>query len=122
MASGGSMASRRRTSLAKFVQLLVDEWSYDEVYKALLELSQPDKPRYLDKKPRSQKPSAVEQVERSSFPDDVRQHLTKIAQKFDQKQFLPTIGDIKHFLAMSGTRYTGTAKHRTDIFRYLLPF
>lgn len=117
-----AMAARRVSSLTKWVQLLVEDWGYDEVYNALLELPQRKKPGYPGKKPGLPKRSAVEQIQRSNLPHDARQHLAKIAQKFDEKQFLPTIGDIKHFLAMSGIPYSDLPRHRVDIFRYLLPF
>jgi len=48
-----------------------------------------------------------------------RETLLVIAEKFDRKEFLPSIGDIREFLAMMGEASAGM-KDRLDGFRRLL--
>ena len=129
------MTSRRHAFLVKLIRTLVEEWSYDEVQKVLAELSDVRKgasaaggfregePRRVSlnrERARSRRPTAVEQVTRYVGPNADRETLFAIAAKFDRKEFLPRIGDIKEFLAMMGEA-VGGMKHRLDGFRQLLP-
>src|ERR1700731_3108417 len=112
-----SMTSKQHAFLVKLTRMLVEEWGYNEVQKALAQLSdvrsgahiasasrrlasqQPSPNREAN---RSKKPTAVEQVTRFSTPDSEREALLVIAAKFDRKEFLPRVGDIREFLAMMG--------------------
>ncbi|HXQ53591.1 MAG TPA: hypothetical protein VN802_21040 [Stellaceae bacterium] len=128
------MTSKRHALLLKFVETLVEEWSYDEVQRALTEL--PDAaggthaasalvggvsqhPSFNRGVNRSKRPTAVEQVTKLSNWNGERETLLVIAEKFDRKEFLPSIGDIREFLAMMGEASAGM-KDRLDGFRRLL--
>ena len=129
------MTSKRQGFLVKLIRMLVEEWGYDEVRKALAQLSDmgsgahiasasreraPQQPSPNREGNRSKKPTAVEQVTRLSTPDGEHQTLLAIAAKFDRKEFLPSVGDIREFLAMMGAD-SGGMKDRLDGFRRLLP-
>ncbi len=129
------MTSKHRALLAKLTQTLVEEWGYNEVQEALSQLSNaerqarmastsrklaPQQPLPKRAANRSKKPTAVEQVTRFSTPDSERETLLAIAAKFDRKEFLPSVGDIREFLAMMGEE-SGAMKDRLDGFRRLLP-
>jgi hypothetical protein len=124
------MTSRHQAFLTKLVRMLVEEWGYDEVQRALAQLSEmgggtaPEEraarqPSSKREGSRSKKLTAVEQVARLSIPDRERETLLGIAAKFDQKEFLPRVVDIREFLAMRGEDSSGV-KDRLDGFRRLL--
>jgi hypothetical protein len=52
--------------------------------------------------------------------DGSRETLLALAAKFDRKEFLPSVVDIREFLAMMGEE-SGGIKDRADGFRRLLP-
>lgn len=129
------MTSKRQAFRVKLIRTLVEEWGYDEVQKALAQLSDvgsgahiasasgmkaPQQPSPNREASRSKKPTAVEQVTRLRTPDGERETLLAIAAKFDRKEFLPSVGDIREFLAMMGED-SGSMKDRLDGFRRLLP-
>jgi hypothetical protein len=128
------MTSKHQAFLVRLMRMLVEEWGYDEARKALAQLSDmgngahiaasrergPQKPSTNRKGNRSKKPTAVEQVTRLSLLDGERDTLLAIAAKFDRKEFLPSVGDIREFLAMMGAD-SGGMKDRLDGFRRLLP-
>jgi hypothetical protein len=68
---------------------------------------------------RSKKPSAVQLVGKTNQPDVRREFLMVIASKYDEKRFLPTLGDVREFLAMTGGRRR-SIKDRSEGFRLLL--
>jgi hypothetical protein len=128
------MTSRHQAFLTKLVRMLVEEWGYDEVQRALAQLSEMGGGTLVSSAPeeraarqpsskregsRSKKLTAVEQVARLSIPDRERETLLGIAAKFDQKEFLPRVVDIREFLAMRGEDSSGV-KDRLDGFRRLL--
>lgn len=51
---------------------------------------------------RSKRKSAAEYVESMNIPGDRKCVLRNIAKSFDEKRFLPTIGDIRNFAHMHG--------------------
>jgi hypothetical protein len=52
---------------------------------------------------RSRKPkSAVDLVEALTVPEEKKSTILQIAEKFDRKNFLPSLGDMREFLAMRG--------------------
>ncbi len=129
------MTSKHHALLLKLTRMLVEEWGYNEVQKALAQLSDvrsrahiasasrklaPQQPSPNREANRSKKPTAVEQVTRFSTPDSERETLLAIAAKFDQKEFLPSVRDIREFLMMMGEE-SGAMKDRFDGFRRLLP-
>jgi hypothetical protein len=124
---------RHQAFLVKLIRTLVEEWGCDDVQKALAQVSNtgghrvssgPGKGVARQPSPnreagRSKKLTAVEQVARLSIPDRERETLFVIAAKFDRKEFLPSVVDIREFLAMRGDDSSGV-KDRLDGFRRLL--
>lgn len=116
--------TRHERLLANFLQTLVEEWSYQEVQKTLTQLSDrldvTSRERALQKPSvRAKRPSAVEQVSKLAAMGDAYQKLLIIAAKFDRKEFLPTVADVREFIAMMGED-VGVMKDRSDAFRRLL--
>ena len=131
---GDNMTSKRQVFIAKLIRTLVDEWGYDEVQKALTQLSDQDGRDHLAfawreesqqrltsnrEASKSKRPTAVEQATKLSIPDGQRESLLAIAAKLDRKEFLPSVGDVREFLAMMGEDSEGM-KDRSDGFRRLL--
>jgi hypothetical protein len=121
---GKSVTSKHQALLAKLVRTLVEEWGHDEVQKALAQLSNVSSghvspERASRQASRWKKPTAVQQVTRLDIPDGQRETLLALAAKFDRKQFLPSVVDIREFLAMRGED-SGGVNDRIDGFRRLL--
>lgn len=68
------------------------------------------------KKERAPKPTAVELVSRMSVTPAVQAVLEGLAAQYDEKQFLATAADIRHFFEDHGAA-APVVKHRSDAFR-----
>ena len=128
------MVARRGSLLTKLLHLLVEEWGYDEVLRALTRLP------YLDGRPitdskaekdRTHKGSrqrdhksdrffATDQIIILEMPGDRKDVLLGVAAKFDRKEFLPNLSDIREFILMMGSNGE-SVRDRSDGFRRLLP-
>jgi hypothetical protein len=110
-----------RILLRNLLDALVKEWGAQEVSKALSDL--PNIESLGQKNRRETLPkkllSAVDQVERADIAENQKAVLRDIAQRFDHRQFLPSIADVREFLIMTSHR-PGAMKNRSDAFRYLL--
>lgn len=127
------MTGNRKHLLVDLLQTLVREWGFDEVQKSLANIfpasddigegaliRKRSRPQTSGRDvTRSGRPSARELVSKINDLNDKRDALVTIALKFDQKEFLPTVADMKEFLAMMGEE-TGALKDRSDGFRRLL--
>ena len=128
------MTGNRKDLLVDLLQILVREWGFDHVQRSLENISrtsddpgegawirQRSRPQHTSGRDvtRSGRPSARELVSRVNDLNDKREALVTIASKFDQKEFLPTVADMKEFLAMMGEE-SGALKDRSDGFRRLL--
>jgi hypothetical protein len=112
--------SKRQPFLVKLIRTLVEEWGYADVEKALAQVSGVSRDPSMNREAsQRKKPTAVEQVARLSIPDREREALLVIAAKFDRKEFLPSVVDIREFLAMRGED-SGRLKDRLEGFRRLL--
>jgi hypothetical protein len=118
----------RRALLNNLLRTLVKEWGYEEVQSALAHLS--DSAGEIDAPPpegRGSEPVqrkrtkllASEQVARAHLPDAKAVALRELATRFDRKEFLPSISDVREFLVMMGER-PGAIKDRSTAFRLLL--
>lgn len=114
----------RKTLLANLVRTLVEEWGPEEVSLALSKTMHhvtsgesaglvPSRRRHT---PLRTKPSAVELVRSETYPEDRKEALTKIALRFDERDFLPSVADIREFLILEGMK-PGDIKDRRDAFR-----
>jgi hypothetical protein len=108
--------------LIKLLRLLVREYGYNQVASALDVARDGEESRVFPSRQtnRSKKLSAIDQVVRLGDLDSKRTPLEIIAKRFDEKRFLPALGDIREFLSMMGADQA-RIKNRTDGFRKLLP-
>src|SRR5690349_17802107 len=108
----------RNTVLSALLRVLVDEWGYGTVSRALTQLSADSSTLHQSDKRKitRSKPLAVEQVERLDLPQRQREALQQIAARFDSKQFLHNISDVREFLILMGRR-PQLMKDRTEAFR-----
>ncbi len=62
---------------------------------------------------------ASEQVARAQLPEAQEVVLRELAMRFDSKEFLPSVSDVREFLIMIGER-PGAIKDRSEAFKQLL--
>ena len=114
----------RETLLNKLLQTLVDEWGHEKVAGALARVTvSPDDPSAhrasLRASQKGVRPSATEQIERAALDGEQKDALLQLAARYDSKQFLPSVTDVREFLIMNGERPIDM-KDRKDAFRILL--
>jgi hypothetical protein len=116
---------KAKISLAKILEMLVEECGFYEVQQTLSGISRTKFSPARQKIPRGKRerrrPTAEEVVQKQIASDGEREIILVIAGKFDRKEFLPSIGDIREFLATRGGR-PGGVKDRADGFRRVLSF
>lgn len=114
--------------LRSLVAVLVDEWGVDAVRVELEQLSasasglkrQSEKIATAGAESRTkEKPSALALATKVSLPPAQKQLVQDLAAKFDDKQFLPSAGDIKYFFEVHGET-APSAKQRSEAFRRVL--
>lgn len=71
----------------------------------ILPSSRMDAPRRARKS--RPKPTATQYVSKMALPDTHRRLLAEAAEKFEEKAFLPTVGDVRSFFELHG--FTGSA-------------
>ena len=117
----------RKALLNELLQTLVNEWGHEEV-AATLACTVPvsgDFPsgRAGSSKLRSSRekvrPSATDQIRQTTLDGEQRETLLQLAERYDRKQFLPSVADVREFLIMMGERPVGM-KDRSEAFRVLL--
>ena len=112
-----------KTLLRRILQALVDEWGHEEVAKALgsTAVSSIDSAvgRAAEPKLRRLRLNAAEQVERAALEGDKKEALLRLAERYDRKQLLPSVADVREFLIMMDEKPIGM-KDRQEAFRTLL--
>jgi hypothetical protein len=111
----------RKALLSKLLQPLVEEWGLDVVEAALKSVGGPASCEINERirNQRTAKPLASEQVAQMQLPEPQASTLKALAIRFDQKQFLPSVSDVREFLIMSDER-PGAMKDRSAAFKRLL--
>jgi hypothetical protein len=115
----------QKALLTNLLRLLVQEWGRETVRAELAKLTQEstgidDGGVGATVATRARiKLLAIEQVERAKLPDAQAAALRELAVRFDRKQFLPSLSDVREFLIMMGER-PGAIKDRPSAFRLLL--
>lgn len=116
----------RKVLLQKLIDTLVDEWGPEEVQDAVTRASSSRAPRQpaLTKGQRvspnpTPRSTAAELVEKASIQDSKREPILVLANKFDNKEFLPRISDVREFIILTGQR-PRAIKDRVDAFPVLL--
>lgn len=120
----------RNALLNRLLRTLVQEWGHREVEAALRRLSEEegradahrpttDGPEASRRTRTATKLPASEQVARAHLPKPQEAAMLELAIRFDQRQFLPSLSDVREFLVMMGER-PGAMKDRSEAFRRLL--
>jgi hypothetical protein len=87
------------------LRILVENWGYAGIRRRLDQLEgtnsriNPSGNSRADD--RSHRRTAIDYVMNMELPTEKKALLLELATRFEQKSFLPTIGDIRNFLAMS---------------------
>lgn len=117
--------------LNEVIRTLIQECGYERVFAALTRVSSQNQPEtHPAVEPRRKnsrrggsrktpKLRASEQLARASLPDPHKAAIHDLALRFDHKQFLPSMADVREFLTMLGERPV-PMKDRSDAFRQLL--
>jgi hypothetical protein len=120
----------RKSLLKSLLRTLVEEWGHKAVEDALTQdsdsagrtdahLHASGRPEGIQRRRSATKLLAIEQVARAQFPKTQEVALRELAMRFDRKQFLPTVSDVREFLVMMGEQ-PGAMKDRAEAFRRLL--
>jgi hypothetical protein len=117
----------RETLLNALLQTLVEEWGHEQVAAALARtaassddpLAQRPPNQKLRPSGKGGKPSATVQIERAALRGEQRDALLQLAVRYDSKQFLPSVADVREFLIMMGERPVDM-RDRKEAFRVLL--
>lgn len=117
----------REELLSSFLKLLVDEWGYDLVRDHLNALSGINEAQSLGldvgnkqcSKEKPKKPTASVLAAKINLPPEQKHLIQNLAERYDSKRFLPTIGDIRYFFEMHGES-APSSKQRSEAFRQVL--
>jgi hypothetical protein len=115
------------TLLNSLLRTLVDEWGYEEVAAVVARMAvrSNDPPvedplvRKVRPPRKGARPSATEQIERAALEGEQKDALLQLAVRYDHRQFLPSVADVREFLIMMGERPIDM-KDRREAFRILL--
>lgn len=112
--------------LKSLLASLLQEWGYETVRHCLDQVnagraSQGPLQGEQGRKPAKdyRRPSALDAVGRLKLTMDRKEPLKVLASRFDDKTFLPTVSDVRHFLEMRG-QDPSIIKQRQDSFRKIL--
>jgi hypothetical protein len=117
----------RETLLNRLLRTLVEEWGHERVAAALARaavssndssVEHPPSPK-LRPSAKGARPSATAQIERAALEGEQKDALLQLAVRYDCKQFLPSVADVREFLIMVGERPIDM-KDRKEAFRILL--
>jgi hypothetical protein len=115
--------------LQSLVEVLVTEWGLETVQNCVQKLSSSatedkralsigsDSDREKDSK--SKKITAALMASRAAISNEKKALIEILAEKYDQKLFLPSAGDIKSFFEVHG-EYSRKIKQRSESFRLVL--
>ena len=120
---GGVMKSSDAL-LVELLKLLVSEWGREKVAATLARMvtdasdEQPPNPKARSAR-KLAKRSASEQVKKAMFAVEQQSILLQLAAQYDNKEFLPSVSNVREFLIMAGQQ-PPKMKDRTEAFRILL--
>lgn len=114
--------------LNKLLRTLIDEWGYEEVIQELSRIDRhssetsKDLERYSRIRSKQKaKLNPTEQAERATQDYPQKQALVRLAHRYEQKQFLPSVAAVREFLMMRGAA-ADRIKDRDQAFRLLLKY
>ncbi len=121
------MPTTRIDLLQSLLAALVKEWGAPTVRQCLsaMEIAPRSGIQHSDSnvdsgaRRKREKPNAASIAAKASLPNDRKLLVQELAHKFDLKEFLPSAGDIRHFLE-TNNEVAPTGKQRQDAFRSVL--
>lgn len=117
----------RESLLNRLLRALVDEWGPEAVAAALANaatssnnpsVGDPPGPKVRHSR-KEARLSATAQIDRAAIEGEQKDALLQLAVRYDSKQFLPSVADVREFLIMMGEKPAGM-KDREEAFRVLL--
>jgi hypothetical protein len=114
-----------RALLRKLLQVFVNEWGHKEVTEVLESITHSPIHPTLEgatktlRRAARVRLSAIQQTEQAGLEGEKRQVLLRLAERYDSKQFLPNVADVREFLTMMDEKPL-LMKDRKDAFRVLL--
>jgi len=114
------MKTKKQNMLRSFLIPILDNWSIDEIQKTINEINNDNKITKSEK-PKStyKKPNYTETVNKLYPSSENKELLLDIANRFENKSFLPSISDIRNFLEMRG-HSSSNIKQRTESFKVVI--
>jgi hypothetical protein len=117
----------REMLLDRLLHTLVDEWGHENVAAALARIAVSSNDPLAERQPipkvrpagKGARPSAVARIEQAALEGEQKDALLELAVRYDRKQFLPSVADVREFLIMTGERPIDM-KDRKEAFRILL--
>lgn len=122
------MSGSRDNSLRALVRVLVQEWGHAKVQRAVEDAlslgtvdraARPASEKRLISRKSNTKPTARQQVDKTSAPEHRKQILFRVAEMFDKRELMPSVADVRNFLEMRGFE-PGLIKDRSDAFKAIL--
>lgn len=113
----------RKKLLFDLLESMVREWGIEAIDGALkrITLDRDGLHSPLNVRRSKERTSAKTQVERSALSREKLEPLLILADKYDKKEFLPSVADAREFIIMTGHR-PPSMKDRRDAFSKLLIF
>ena len=118
--------------LQTLLAAMVDEWGFERVRNRLEVVQSTDGKRAgvseasvgqaqsnKHRQRSTEKPTAVAMAAKVSLPPKQKELIQKLAERFDDKRFLPTSGDIRYFFEVHGG-VVPSSKQRGEAFRKVL--
>ncbi|MBM9614715.1 hypothetical protein JWJ90_10500 [Desulfobulbus rhabdoformis] len=99
--------NKNQRLLRELLSVLVKEWGHDEVKCALEDINNEAASGVTSRQARARvykKPNAENLVKRLDVPKEQKALLMDFASKFDNKEILPKVGDVRYFLEMQGEK------------------
>jgi hypothetical protein len=112
---GASMSERSirksRQTLDELLRVLIGSWGYSTVLRRLQSLGNLEG----QERTRRHRPSAIQYIERIDAPGNRKEILRELASRFEDKKFLPTIGDVRSFFERRNIEHARTFHARNDV-------
>lgn len=118
------MPSRHRL-LDALIKALIEEWGREKVEASIKHVcgemaDRPQKRPLPEGRFGKHASTALSVASRIEIDDERRKLILEIAERYDQREFLPNMEDWKEFMILAGRR-SGGARTRTDAFKLMLP-
>jgi hypothetical protein len=124
------MTTNDKKLLHDLLLALANKWGFETVEQQLVELRQTNasadhhdvlatKALRRQRNPRNRRANVSDIVSKFDVSQERKDVLLKIARRYEERDFLPSMGDVEHFLMMNGT-VTRRVSDRRAAFRTVL--